>query len=161
MNSHVKGEWIFISNVNEFLFRRSINCHNEGQWILSFQMPMNSHFKGQWILISKVNELDEEKMKTEEALHDFLPVSVVRSMKVKSAEVWRCLKEYGSKYEGEERREGEIQHDGRIFGQTSPHLTNLRQHNLSKNNPNTGRTHPLYARIYWLDLTNLLPIITQ
>ena len=38
-------------------------------------------------LISKVNELDEEKMKTEEALHDFLPVSVVRSMKVKSAEV--------------------------------------------------------------------------
>ena len=31
---------------------------------------------------SKVNELDEEKMKTEEALHDFLPVSVVRSMKV-------------------------------------------------------------------------------
>ena len=112
-------------------------------------------------LISKVNELDEEKMKTEEALHDFLPVSVVRSMKVKSAEVWRCLKEYGSKYEGEERREGEIQHDGRIFGQTSPHLTNLRQHNLSKNNPNTGRTHPLYARIYWLDLTNLLPIITQ
>ena len=33
-------------------------------------------------LLSKVNELDEEKMKTEEALHDFLPVSVVRSMKV-------------------------------------------------------------------------------
>ena len=32
--------------------------------------------------LSKVNELDEEKMKTEEALHDFLPVSVVRSMKV-------------------------------------------------------------------------------
>ena len=78
-----------------------------------------------------------------------------RSMKVYE------MKEYGSKYEGEERREGEIQHDGRIFGQTSPHLTNLRQHNLSKNNPNTGRTHPLYARIYWLDLTNLLPIITQ
>ena len=33
-------------------------------------------------VFSKVNELDEEKMKTEEALHDFLPVSVVRSMKV-------------------------------------------------------------------------------
>ena len=33
-------------------------------------------------ICSKVNELDEEKMKTEEALHDFLPVSVVRSMKV-------------------------------------------------------------------------------
>ena len=33
---------------------------------------------------SKVNELDEEKMKTEEALHDFLPVSVVRSMKVQN-----------------------------------------------------------------------------
>ena len=35
------------------------------------------------VLFLKVNELDEEKMKTEEALHDFLPVSVVRSMKVK------------------------------------------------------------------------------
>ena len=34
-------------------------------------------------ICSKVNELDEEKMKTEEALHDFLPVSVVRSMKVR------------------------------------------------------------------------------
>ena len=49
-------------------------------------MPFAEFYRENIVLIkisSKVNELDEEKMKTEEALHDFLPVSVVRSMKVR------------------------------------------------------------------------------
>ena len=48
-------------------------------------MPFAEFYRENIVLkkiCSKVNELDEEKMKTEEALHDFLPVSVVRSMKV-------------------------------------------------------------------------------
>ena len=32
-------------------------------------------------VMEKVRELDEEKMKTEKAFHDFLPTSVVRDMK--------------------------------------------------------------------------------
>ena len=128
---------------------------------------MKSHLKGEWILISKVNFKGEWVRRGEDEdwrgsawLPARLCGSEYEGEECRSMKVYE-MKEYGSKYEGEERREGEIQHDGRIFGQTSPHLTNLRQHNLSKNNPNTGRTHPLYARIYWLDLTNLLPIITQ
>ena len=49
-------------------------------------MPFAEFYRENIVLMkicSKVNELDEEKMKTEEALHDFLPVSVVRSMKVR------------------------------------------------------------------------------
>ena len=34
-------------------------------------------------MIEKVQELDQEKMKTEKAFHDFLPLTIVRDIKLK------------------------------------------------------------------------------
>ena len=34
-------------------------------------------------VIEKVQELDQEKMKTEKAFHDFLPLTIVRDIKLK------------------------------------------------------------------------------
>ena len=50
-------------------------------------------------VMEKVTELDEEKMKTEKAFHDFLPISVVRDMKKQTgneatqmmAETFECI----------------------------------------------------------------------
>ena len=44
-------------------------------------------------MIEKVHELDQEKMKTEKAFHDFLPQTIVRDIKLKkvSAENFECV----------------------------------------------------------------------
>ena len=43
-------------------------------------------------MIEKVQELDQEKMKTEKAFHDFLPLTIVRDIKLKKVLEYR--KEY-------------------------------------------------------------------
>ena len=43
-------------------------------------------------VIEKVQELDQEKMKTEKAFHDFLPLTIVRDIKLKKVLEYR--KEY-------------------------------------------------------------------
>ena len=39
-------------------------------------------------VVEKMRELDQEKMKTETALHDFLPTSIVRDLKKKKV-LWQ------------------------------------------------------------------------
>jgi hypothetical protein len=59
-------------------------------------------------VVSKVTEIDEEKLKTEKALHDFLPVSVVSNMRTqkgnettdKMAESFDCVTIFYGEVEG-------------------------------------------------------------
>ena len=39
-------------------------------------------------VIEKVQELDQEKMKTEKAFHDFLPLTIVRDIKLKKVVIF-------------------------------------------------------------------------
>ena len=38
-------------------------------------------------VVEKVQELDQEKMKTEKAFHDFLPLTIVRDIKMKKVKI--------------------------------------------------------------------------
>ena len=59
-----------------FFSSKCERCEKRFQTFTNFQVFAKE-------VIEKVQELDQEKMKTEKAFHDFLPLTIVRDIKLK------------------------------------------------------------------------------
>ena len=59
-----------------FFSSKCEKCEKRFQTFTNFQVFAKE-------VIEKVQELDQEKMKTEKAFHDFLPLTIVRDIKLK------------------------------------------------------------------------------
>ena len=72
-------------------------------------------------VIEKVQELDQEKMKTEKAFHDFLPLTIVRDIKLKKVVIfiWQFFWLGATTHEGSDSKKGLFPPPWQLFIQVS------------------------------------------
>ena len=82
----------------------------DDQWKLFNVVLYGYDLFGMKEVIEKVQELDQEKMKTEKAFHDFLPLTIVRDIKLKKVvifirqfTIWTQFQRSEKFFEGQKR----------------------------------------------------------